>query len=248
MPHFSFSVPLEKPLNPRSTMKALMPVAGVAREDAPFLLQRPAREALESALDDEGADARGILLLLLLEVAPAEHQEVIGDVGQRDPHLLAGQMVPVPLLDRRRLHAAHVAAGGRLGEAVGRDLPALRLRHQVLLLLRLSTPGEQRQAVETGVDGHDHAERGVDVLELLADDAETDVVHSGAAVFGRHRRAEQSEIRHLWKDAAIEPVFAVQIVDPGQDLARAPLAYRLLEQPLFFCQIEIEHEAVPRKV
>ena len=25
MPHFSFSVPLEKPLNPRSMMKALMP-------------------------------------------------------------------------------------------------------------------------------------------------------------------------------------------------------------------------------
>ena len=25
MPHFSFSVPLEKPLNPRSTMKAEMP-------------------------------------------------------------------------------------------------------------------------------------------------------------------------------------------------------------------------------
>src|SRR6185503_8504594 len=31
-------------------------VAGVAREDAPLLLERPARETLERALDDEGAD------------------------------------------------------------------------------------------------------------------------------------------------------------------------------------------------
>src|SRR5689334_12516919 len=37
--------------------------AGIAREDAPLLLERAAREALERAFDDEGADAGGILLL-----------------------------------------------------------------------------------------------------------------------------------------------------------------------------------------
>ena len=216
MPHFSFSVPLEKPLNARSTMKALMPGR--------------------------------ILLLLLLEIGPAEHEEVVGDVGERDPHLLAGEDVAIALLDGRRLHAAHVAAGGGLGQAVGRDLLPLRLRHEVLLLLRLGAPRQQRQAVEAGVHRHDHAQRRVDVLELLADDAEADVVHAGAAVLGRHRRAEQPEVGHLREDAAVEAVLAIEVVDLRLHLARAPLAHRLLEQPLFFGEIEIKHEAVLLKV
>ena len=70
----------------------------------------------------------------------------------------------------------------RLGQAVAGDLLALRLRHEVPLLLILGAPGEQRQAVEPGVHRHDHAQRRVDVLELLADEAEADVVHAGAAV------------------------------------------------------------------
>ena len=41
---------------------------------------------------------------------------------------------------------------------------------------------------------------------------------------------------------AIEPVLAIEILDPGLNLARAPLPHRLLEQPLFFGQIEIKHE------
>src|SRR5947209_1193750 len=43
-------------------------VAGVSREDAPFFLQRAARETLEAALHDEGADAGRILHLLLLQI------------------------------------------------------------------------------------------------------------------------------------------------------------------------------------
>ena len=77
-----------------------------------------------------------------------------------------------PLLDGGGLNAAGIAAGGRLGQAVGRQLLALRLRHQVLLLLLLGAPGEQRQAVEARVHRHDHAQRRVDVFELLAGDAE----------------------------------------------------------------------------
>ena len=46
---------------------------------------------------------------------------------------------------------------------------------------------------------------------------------------------------------AVEPVLAIQIVDLRRDFARAPLAHRLLEQPLFFGQIEINHEAVLRE-
>ena len=90
MPHFSFSVPLENPLN--------------------------------AALDDEGADPGRIALLLLLEIGPGEDEEVVGDVGERDPHLLAGEDVAIALLHRDGLDAAHVAAGRRFGQPVRRDL------------------------------------------------------------------------------------------------------------------------------
>src|SRR5204862_3521307 len=67
--------------------------AGVAGEDAPLLLQRAARKSLEAALVDERADARRVALLLLLGVAPREDEKVVGDVGERNPHLLAGQVI-----------------------------------------------------------------------------------------------------------------------------------------------------------
>ncbi len=47
------------------------------------------------------------------------------------------------------------------------------------------------------------------------------------------------------EDAAVEPVLAIEIVDPGLHFARAPLPDRLFEQPLLLCEIEIKHEAVP---
>ena len=81
---------------------------------------------------------------------------------------------------------------------------------------------------------HDHAQRRVDVLELLAGEAEADVVHAGAAVFLRHRDAEQAELRHAAEDAlAIEAVLPIVFPDVRRDLARAPFADRLLEQALF---------------
>ena len=82
---------------------------------------------------------------------------------------------------------------------------------------------------------HDHAQRGVEIFELFARDAERDVVHAGAAVFLRHGDAEQSELRHPAEDAlAIEVMLAIVLADVGRDVARAPLADRLLQQPMFF--------------
>ena len=108
MPHFSFSVPLEKPLNPRSMMKALIPDGSRC-----FFFSRSVQR---------------------------EDEEVVGDVGERDPHLLARHDVAIPLLHRHGLDAAHVAAGGRLGQPVRRDLLPLRLRHEIPLFLILGPP------------------------------------------------------------------------------------------------------------
>ena len=68
-----------------------------------------------------------------------------------------------------------------------------------------------------------------------------DVVHAGAAVLHRHRDAEQPEFGHLRQDLRVEAVRAIELLDPRRDLAARPLAHGLLEQALFFGQIEINH-------
>jgi len=93
-------------------------------------------------LEDEGAEAGGIALLLLGRVSPGDDQEIVGNVGQRDPGLLAVEDVAVALLHRRRLDRARIAARRGFGEAVAGNLGALGLRHQVALLLVLGSPRE----------------------------------------------------------------------------------------------------------
>ena len=166
---------------------------------------------------------------------------MIGDVGERDPALLAVQDVDAALLDRGRLNRPRIAAGAGFGQAVARDLLALRLRHEVLLLLRLGAPRQQRQAVEAGVHRHDHAQRRVDVLELLAGDAQADVIHARAAVLLRDGNTQKAERRHQRKDIRIEAVLPVEIVNAWGDFARGPFADRLLEQALLVGQVEVDH-------
>jgi hypothetical protein len=91
---------------------------------------------------------------------------------------------------------------------------------------------------------HDHAQRRVHVLQFLAREAERDVVHSGPAILLRNRDAEQAERRHLRQDVGIETVGSIQLADPRPDFAACPLAHRLLQQPLFVVQIQIEHESL----
>ncbi len=213
MPHFSFSVPLEKPL--------------------------------KLAFDDERAQARWIPLALLFEVRPAKHEEVVRDVGERDPHLFARHDVAVPALHRDGLNTAHVASGRRLGQAIRRELSPLCLRDEIPLFLILGPPGEERQTIEPRMNGHDDAQGRVDVLQLLAHEPEADVVHAGAAILLRHRTSEQPELRHLRKDLRVEPMRPIELPDARRHLAGAPFAHRALDQLMFFRKIEIHVSDVP---
>src|SRR5688500_5445953 len=85
---------------------------GLPGEDAPSLRQRSARESLVRALDDERAHPGGVALLLLLEIAPREHEEAVRHVGQGDPHLLAREEIALAFLDGDSLNTARVSAGG----------------------------------------------------------------------------------------------------------------------------------------
>src|SRR5262249_33186792 len=94
----------------------------------------------EGSFHDERAEPVRIAHLLLFEIGPGKDQEMIGDVGQRDPGLLAVQDVPIAFLNRRRLNRTNVASGAWLRETVTGNLVSLRLRYQVLLFLRLASP------------------------------------------------------------------------------------------------------------
>src|SRR5205085_5085215 len=56
-------------------------VAGVARAYAHLAVNRPRREPLHPALDDEAGHACVVALPSLLLVRPAEEEEVVGHVG-----------------------------------------------------------------------------------------------------------------------------------------------------------------------
>ena len=79
------------------------------------------------------------------------------------------------------------------------------------------------------MDGHDHAQVGVHVLELLGDDAEAHVVHARAAVLLGDADPEQVQVGHALQEAALEAVLAVEVVDLRRDLPRRPVAHRLLD-------------------
>src|SRR5262245_1354499 len=88
---------------------------GVAGQNSPLFFQGAARESLERAFDDERADAVRVALLLLLQIAPREDEEVVRNVGERNPHLLAGDDKSIALLDGDGLNAARIASCRRLG-------------------------------------------------------------------------------------------------------------------------------------
>ena len=81
------------------------------------------------------------------------------------------------------------------------------------------------------------------------DEAEADVVHAGAAVLLPAPSTPSSPSSAICgRMLAVEAVLAIELVDLRRDFARGPFADRLLEQPLFFGQIEIKHEARPSEI
>ena len=79
------------------------------------------------------------------------------------------------------------------------------------------------------------------------DDPEADVVHAGAAVFLRHRAAEQPHVRHLREDVLVEPVLSIELADPRRHFTGGPLPDGVLEKLVLIGEIEINHEYVLRR-
>jgi hypothetical protein len=183
-----------------------------------------------------------IPVLLLLLVGPGDDQEVVGDLGEGDPLFLAVENVPFPFLDRRRLDSHGVAPGVGLGEAVGRHLLPLGLGDQVSLLLVLCAPRQEREAVETYVDRHEHAKRGVDILQLLAGEPEGYIVQTCPAVNLRDADAENVELGHLGENRPVEVLLGVVLLNVGCHLGSGEVADHLFYGEVVLGEIEVGHE------
>src|SRR6266545_78829 len=138
-------------------------------------------------------------------------EEVVGDVRQADPDLLAVEDVAVAAPSGRRLECAGVRAHPGLGEPERGELFAPRLGHEVALALVLAPPLEEGEGIEADVDALHDAESRVRPLELLAQDGEADVVHAGAAVAVGNRGAQEAQLAHPGEDLAVHLAARVPV-------------------------------------
>ena len=214
--------------------------AGVAGVDPELAVERAGREALHAPLQHEGGDAP----VALRAVDRGEDEEVVGDVGEADPDLLAVEHVGVAVAASGRGEVAGVRADARLREAERGELLALRLGHEPALLLLVRPPLHEGQRVQPDVDALDDPEGGVGPLELLADHREADVVHARAAPAGVDGRAEQAELAHAREHLAVDLALLVPLADVRQDLGLGELTDRLLDEAVLVGRAEVDHRRI----
>ena len=216
-------------------------LAGVAGAHAELALDRAGRQTRHAPLEHEGGEP----VVLQAAVERGEDQEVVGEVGERDPHLGAVEDVGVAVPDIGRLDRPGVGTGIWLGQREGAELFAAGLGHEKALLLLLIGPLQERQAVEPDVDAHDHPQEGVDVLQLLAGEGEGDVVEPGAAILLRDGKAEDAELAHLAQHLGVELALGIPLLDVWRDLARGELAHRVANLNLLGSQGEVHRADCP---
>ena len=82
----------------------------------------------------------------------------------------------------------------------------------------------------------------VNTRKLFDDGGVFNISHSGAAVLLWDRDTQQSQPLHTADDEiAIEPVFAIQVMNVRRDFPPAPFPNRLLEKPLLLSKVEVKH-------
>ncbi len=210
---------------------------GVPGPDPELAVERAGGQPGHPPLEQERRDA----LVPLRSIDAGEHQEVVGDVREADPDLLAVEPIAVPILAGRGLQVAGIGADARLGQPERRELVTLRLRDQPTLALLLGAPLQQGERIQPDVDALDDAERGIGTLELLAEEREADVVHPRSAVGLRDRRAEEPLLGHLREDLAMDLAVLVPLADVRQDLGLGEGAGGSLDELVLVGEREVDH-------
>jgi len=150
-----------------------------------------------------------------LGVGPGEDQEVVGQGGHADPHLLAVEDVDVPLPPGGGGQRGDVRTRSRFGQAEGGPALPARLGDQEPLLLLLRPPLEQTHAVQAHVDAHHHPQERVHPLQFLAGQSQADVVHPLPAVADGDADAQDAQFGHAFHGPDEGFVGAVVLLDVG---------------------------------
>ena len=110
-----------------------------------------------------------------------------------------------------------------------------------MLLLIFCGPGVEPHADETDVHGEHRPVDGVDVLQLLAYQAQREVVEAVAAVTLREAHARQTERRQLGEDLWVMMPGAVIGRDVGRELAGTEIPDRVDKLLLIGGQPQLKH-------
>ena len=175
-------------------------------------------------LDEEG---RELLVARRVRIGLGHHQRDVGDAGGGGEPLLAVEdVVSLPSLTARGLHAGGVGAGGLLGHREADALLAVEQRLEELLLLIFRAVREQRH--HRGVVGplRVHRERAEHALaELHLHQRVGERAEAHAAVFLRHERAPQALRARLLPQAgpALRRAAWCRVPSPPGCIRHAPI-------------------------
>ena len=141
-----------------------------------------------------------------------------------------GAAVGAVLVARGRPGPARVAAGARLGQAVGADDLAAGHRHEAALLLLVRAGQVERAAAEARVRRDDQPERAPDAADLLDRDGVGQRVEPGAALVLRDRDAEPADLADALDDLGREAALTLVLVDDRRDLGEHEVADRVAQE------------------
>ncbi len=144
-----------------------------------------------------------------LGIGLGEDQRHLGVVAHRDPHLGAVDDPAGVGLARAGALVGGVGAGVRFGQAKAPEPLAGAQLRQVVLLLLLGPPADDRRAHERGLHRHDGPHRRIAASDLLDDQTVGQVVKPGATVLARNDRAEVPLLGHLAHQLEVEVLVAI---------------------------------------
>ena len=130
-----------------------------------------------------------------------------------------------------------VGAAGALRQRVGADDFGRGEPGQVLLLLLFGAEEDERQGADAGVRAHGD-DKAAALGHLVGDDGRGDLVHLGAAVFGRNVNVGQAHFGALLEEIARDlPVLVLDLFDGREEFVDRKLVGELGDHLLVFVEV-----------
>src|SRR3954471_6509293 len=177
-----------------------------------------------------------------LALALCEEEEEVGDLGERDPPLAAGDHVAGAIGLGGGRHPLGVASRVGLGEGEGAEDLAANQARQEALLLGPAPPADDRLADHV-MHSEERTHRGAATAELLGEDAVGDHVHAGAAELPGHDGAEIALLGEPADDGRGQRLLAIPLRGVRRDLGRHEGAEFVAGGPLLGVELQSQAAA-----